>query len=124
MIATAVVPAGASLAAASASSANVPERACSRDGDICNITWGNGAYVDFVEAQRGGPLLGRTGFFEVFARNNWKKTDITTPDPVRFINIGRNFAQGELICLRFFQRNSDGSFTQKSGNVCTSIPIG
>lgn len=90
---------------------------------MCNLTYGNGSRVDYISAQKGGSLHNTYGFFEVFARNNWKKTDITTTTNIREIEIYRSFAQGELICLRYFQY-VNGSFAQKGGNVCTSIPIG
>ncbi|WP_424185373.1 hypothetical protein ACOBQX_26240 [Actinokineospora sp. G85] len=114
--------AAAVLAVPAAASSPASEWVCNSAHSLCNWTEGSGAYVNYVQGQRAQDLVG-LGFYEVFGPGGYKKTDITTTTTTRDITIGRSFATGSLICLRFFKKNSNGSFTQKGGNVCTSVPI-
>lgn len=113
---TAAVSAGLVPGTASAASESV----C--NAYYCNETFGSDNRVDYVNAYRGVPILGRTGFFEVFGPGGYKKTGATGVVNGG-IPINRTFPRNSFICLRFFE-NVAGQWIERGSAACTRTPIG
>jgi hypothetical protein len=93
---------------------------------LCNSSTGGGNTVSKVYAWRDRSETGATGFFEVFGPNGYKQTGPTDQEVDHTFTVNRSFPDGKLICVSFWKKNSNGSFTKfkgVNGNACTSIPI-
>ncbi|MEV7094983.1 hypothetical protein AB0M80_19310 [Amycolatopsis sp. NPDC051045] len=110
-------------AAASTAGTTVLEFACNSGHTLCNLTYGAGRTVDYIVAQRSASL-GSVGFFEAFGPSGVIKTGPTNTARETTLEVHRTYANGSLICLRFWRYDRPGVFTQVGGNVCTSVPIG
>ncbi|WIV56260.1 hypothetical protein [Amycolatopsis nalaikhensis] len=93
---------------------------------LCNRSTGGGQTVSTVYAWRQLSETGATGFFEVFGPNGFKRTGPTDQEVDHTFVLNRTFPNGSLICVSFWRKNADGSFTKfkgVNGNACTSVPI-
>jgi hypothetical protein len=120
-----VIAATSALAGPAAASTTSTEVICYANA-LCNSTTGSGTSVATVYAWRQLSETGATGFFEIFGPNGYKKTGPTDQEVDRTFAVNRTFPNGSLICVSFWRKNANGSFTKfkgVNGNACTSIPI-
>ncbi|MEQ0565390.1 hypothetical protein ABJI51_40470 [Amycolatopsis sp. NEAU-NG30] len=121
LAAAGVLAATASVTVLAGSASAATEKACS-GSYFCNWTYGDGTYVQYLDAYRGSGTKGKYGFFEVFGPNGFKVTGSSgTADSQRF-PFRKSFPSG-LLCLRFFEVVG-GQATERGSAACTSIPIG
>ncbi|WP_405058537.1 hypothetical protein OG474_38215 [Kribbella sp. NBC_01505] len=121
-VATVVVTAAIAVAMAVPASAG-RGGACSEDKKLCITMYGKNLHVESVLGVRYDGLA-KEGFFQVFGPHGFKRTGDTVKDEVEHrFEVNKDFAVGDLICLQFWAKNKDGSFTQKEGNVCGTMPI-
>ncbi|MFI5736261.1 hypothetical protein ACIA49_39465 [Kribbella sp. NPDC051587] len=97
--------------------------ACNKDQSLCNTMYGKNHHVDSVLGVRYDGLA-KEGFFQIFGPRGFKRTGDTVKDETEHrFEVNKDFADGELICLQFWAKNKNGSFTQLGGNVCGTMPI-
>jgi hypothetical protein len=114
-------------AAASTDETIKTEYKCYAGYTLCNRTEGSGNTVYTIRATRIVGPTGKVGFFEAFGPNGYKQTGPTNSVTDHTFIVYRNFPTGSLICVSFWSKNADGSFTKykgTNGNACTSTPIG
>ncbi|MFF1822691.1 hypothetical protein ACFVWG_35640 [Kribbella sp. NPDC058245] len=118
------VTAAIAVAMAAPASAN-RAGACNHNQSLCNTMYGKNLHVDDVLGVRYDGLSDTgIGFFQIFGPHGYKRTGDTVKGEVEHrFEVNKDFAVGDLICLQFWAKNKDGSFTQKGGNVCGTMPI-
>jgi hypothetical protein len=124
-LAATIVAATSALAGPAAAGTTDTEVVCYANA-LCNRTTGGGTTVSTVYAWRQLSETGATGFFEIFGPNGYKKTGPTDQEVDRTFAVNRTFPNGSLICVSFWRKNANGSFTKfkgVNGNACTSVPI-
>ncbi|MBP2325726.1 hypothetical protein JOF56_006111 [Kibdelosporangium banguiense] len=117
----------ATPAAASTSGVLAKEGACAMGQTLCNTTYGTGNSVGQIVAWRNTNVTGEIGFFEIFGPGSYKKTGPTNRDADHTFDVNASFPRGSLLCVTFWRKNTNGSFTKyggSNGNACTSTPIG
>ncbi|HET6703746.1 hypothetical protein [Amycolatopsis sp.] len=120
-----IAVAGSAFAGPAEAGTSATELICYANS-LCNRTTGSGQTVSTVYAWRQLSETGSTGFFEIFGPNGYKKTGPTDQEVDRTFTVNRTFPNGSLICVSFWMKNANGSFTKYkgvNGNACTSIPI-
>ncbi|WP_405058411.1 hypothetical protein OG474_37535 [Kribbella sp. NBC_01505] len=117
------VAAAIAVALAVPASAAPPSGSCNGDLSLCNTMYGKALKVDSVLGERYA-RLGNTGFFQVIGPHGFKRTGPTLTGELKHsFPINQSFSTGDLICVQFWAKNANGSFTQKGGNVCGTLPI-
>lgn len=114
-------------AAASTSGITAKESICAMGSTLCNTTYGQGNSVGEVVAWRNTNVTAEYGFFELFGPGSYKLTGPTNREQDHTFKVNASFPRGSLICVSFWGRNANGSFTKYGGvhgNACTSTPIG
>jgi hypothetical protein len=97
--------------------------ACNKDQSLCITMYGKGPHVDTVLGVRYDGF-GDKGFFQIFGPHGYKRTgDTVKGETEHRFEVNKDFAAGDLLCLQFWAMNKNGSFTQKGGNVCGTMPI-
>ncbi|WP_409496579.1 hypothetical protein [Amycolatopsis sp. cmx-11-12] len=114
-------------ASAGTSGVTARETVCYGGTTICNNTYGSGNGISEVIASRNLNTTAEFGFFELFGPGSYKQTGPTNRESDHTFKVNASFPRGSLICVSFWNRNANGSFTKvggKNGNACTSTPIG
>ncbi|MEV5537146.1 hypothetical protein AB0L13_09800 [Saccharopolyspora shandongensis] len=117
----------AAPAAASTSGVTAREGACAMGQTLCNTTYGTGNSVKQIVAWRNTNVTAEIGFFEIFGPGTYKVTGPTNREQDHTFQVNASFPRGSLLCVTFWGKNANGSFTKyggKNGNACTSTPIG